>query len=68
MHRLTSRRNPHQNGTIERKHIVKMGLTLLYHASLPLTFWDHISPWQFTCATGYLQVSSLIMSLFFTNS
>jgi histone deacetylase 1/2 len=31
-----------QNGSAERKHrhIVKMGLTLLAHASLPLKFWD----------------------------
>lgn len=33
----------HQNGVVERKHrhIVELGLSLLSHASLPLSFWDH---------------------------
>lgn len=31
-----------QNGSAERKHrhIVEVGLSLLAHASMPLTFWD----------------------------
>ena len=34
---------PEHNGYFERRHrhIVKIGLTLLSHASLPLTFWPH---------------------------
>jgi len=42
-HRLICPYTHHQNGVIERKHrhIVGMGLTLLSHAFLPITFWDH---------------------------
>lgn len=42
-HRLICPHTHHQNGVIERKHrhIVDLGLTLLSHASLPLTYWDH---------------------------
>ena len=34
---------PEHNGYSERRHchIVETGLTLLSHASLPLTFWPH---------------------------
>lgn len=43
IHMLTCPHTSHQNGTVERKHrqIVEMGLTLLSHASMPLTYWDH---------------------------
>lgn len=42
-HRLTCPHTSHQNGTVERKHryIVEMGLMLLAHAFVPITFWDH---------------------------
>lgn len=42
-HRLTCPHTSHQNGNVERKHkhVVEMGLTLLAHASIPITFWDH---------------------------
>ena len=41
LHRLTCPHTHEQNGSIERKHrhITSMGLTLLAHASLPLSFW-----------------------------
>lgn len=34
----------HQNGIVERKHthIIEVGLTLLAHTSIPITFSDHI--------------------------
>jgi hypothetical protein len=40
-HRLTCPHTHEQNGSVERKHrhIVEMGLTLLAHASAPLTYW-----------------------------
>lgn len=42
IHRLACPHTHHQNGVVERKHrhVVELGLTLLYHASLPLSFWD----------------------------
>lgn len=38
--RLTCPHTSHQNGSVERKHrhIVEIGLTLLAHVSLPLTY------------------------------
>lgn len=43
VHHLSCPHTHEQNSTAERKHrhIVEMGLTLLAHAPLPLTFWDH---------------------------
>jgi histone deacetylase 1/2 len=43
IHRLICPHTHHQNGVVERKHrhIVDMGLTLLSHSNLPLTYWDH---------------------------
>src|ERR1044072_7540807 len=43
LHRLICPHTHHQNGVIERKHrhIVELGLTLLAHASIPLSYWDH---------------------------
>lgn len=43
VHRLICPHTHHQNGVVERKqkHIVEIGLTLLYQASLPIKFWDH---------------------------
>jgi len=43
IHRLTCPHTHHQNGSVERKHrhIVETGLTLLAHAKMPLSFWDH---------------------------
>lgn len=42
-HWLICHHTHHQNGVVERKHrhIVELGLTLLSHASIPITFWDH---------------------------
>lgn len=42
-HRKTCPYTSHQNGTVERKHrhITETGLSLLAHASMPLTYWDH---------------------------
>lgn len=42
-HRLRCPHTYHQSGTVEckHKHIVEMGLTLLFHVSLPLHFWEH---------------------------
>jgi hypothetical protein len=33
-----------QNGSAERKHrhVVEVGLSLLYHASMPMKFWDEV--------------------------
>ena len=31
----------YQNRVVEHRHIVELGLSLLSHASLPLSFWDH---------------------------
>lgn len=41
-HRLICPHTHHQNGVVERKHrhIVDLGLSLLAHASIPLTYWD----------------------------
>jgi hypothetical protein len=41
-HRVSCPHTHQQNGAIERKHrhIVETGLALLYHASVPLRFWD----------------------------
>jgi hypothetical protein len=41
-HRLSCPHTHQQNGAVERKHchIVETGLALLYHANLPLRFWD----------------------------
>jgi histone deacetylase 1/2 len=46
VHRLICPHTHHQNGVVERKHrhIVDLGLTLLSHAALPLTFWDYAFP------------------------
>src|ERR1044072_4884628 len=43
LHRLICPHTHHQNGVIERKHrhIVELGLTLLAHASIPFSYWDH---------------------------
>jgi histone deacetylase 1/2 len=43
VHRLICPHTHHQNGVVERKHrhIVDMGLTLLSHSNMPLTYWDH---------------------------
>jgi len=43
IHRFACPHTHHQNGIVECKHhrIVELGLTLLAHASLPYTFWDH---------------------------
>jgi histone deacetylase 1/2 len=43
VHRLICPHTHHQNGVVERKHrhIVELGLTLLSHASLPLSYWDY---------------------------
>lgn len=40
---------PQQNGKVERKnrHVVEVGLSLLAHSSLPLSFW----PYAFQSAT-----------------
>lgn len=42
-HRITYPHTYHKNGTVERKHmhIVEMSLTLLSHISMPLQFWEH---------------------------
>jgi len=42
-HMTTPPHTPELNGYSERRHrhIVETGLTLLSHASLPLTFWNH---------------------------
>jgi hypothetical protein len=41
-HRLSCPHTHQQNGAVERKHrhIAKIGLALLYHAHIPLRFWD----------------------------
>jgi len=43
-HRLICPHTHHQNGVVERKnrHIVELGLTLLSHVSLPLSYWDYV--------------------------
>ena len=43
LHRITCPHTHHQNGSVERKHrhIVEIGLTMLAHANLPLSYWDH---------------------------
>lgn len=43
VHRLTLPHTSQPNRTVERKHkkIMKMGITLLAHASLLIKFWDH---------------------------
>jgi len=43
VHILTFPHTHHQNGFVERKHrnIVDTGLTLLAHAKMPLSIWDH---------------------------
>ncbi|KAJ0852435.1 putative RNA-directed DNA polymerase [Helianthus annuus] len=42
-HFTTPPHTPEQNGVAERRHrhIVETGLSLLYHANLPLHFWTH---------------------------
>lgn len=42
IHRLSCAHTSQQNGVVEIKHrhIVDMGLSLLAHASMPLSFWD----------------------------
>lgn len=42
-HFTTPPHTPEHNGQAERRHrhVVEMGLTLLHHASMPLTFWSH---------------------------
>ena len=42
MHRISCSYTHQQNGTIEQKHrhLVETGLALLYHASVPLHYWD----------------------------
>jgi len=41
-HRLSCPHTYQQNGAVERKHrhVVEIGLALLSHASIPLTYWD----------------------------
>jgi histone deacetylase 1/2 len=41
-HRVSCPHTHQQNDTAERKHrhIVEMGLTLLAHASVPLSYWN----------------------------
>ena len=43
LHRITCPHTHHQNGSVERKHrhIVEIGLSLLAHAKLPMSYWDH---------------------------
>src|ERR1044072_6285488 len=43
LHRVICPHTHHQNGSVERKHrhLVETGLTLLAHAQLPMSFWDH---------------------------
>ena len=42
-HRVYCPHTHQQNGVVECKlcHVVEMGLTLLYHAKIPLQFWDN---------------------------
>jgi transposase InsO family protein len=42
-HQLSCPHTPQQNGIVERKHrhIVECAITLLSHASLPITHWSH---------------------------
>ena len=42
LHQSSCPHAPEQNGVLERKHrhVVETGLALLYHASVPLCFWD----------------------------
>lgn len=42
-HFTTPPHTPEHNGQAERRHrhVVETGLTLLHHASMPLTFWSH---------------------------
>ncbi|KAG8479120.1 hypothetical protein CXB51_029820 [Gossypium anomalum] len=42
VHRLTCPYTSAQNGLVERKHrqIVELGLSMLAHASMPLTYWN----------------------------
>lgn len=42
IHRFSCPHTPLQNGTAERKnrHIVELGLSMLAHASMPLSYWD----------------------------
>jgi hypothetical protein len=42
VHRVACPHTHQQNGAVERKHrhIVETGLAFLYHASVPLRFWD----------------------------
>lgn len=44
IHQISCAYTPQQNGIAERKHrhIVELSLTVLSHAALPLSFWDHI--------------------------
>lgn len=41
-HRFSCPHTPQQNGLAERKirHITELGLSMMAHASMPLTFWD----------------------------
>lgn len=43
LHKLTWPHTSHQNGKVERKHIhiMELGLTLLAHKAMPITYWDH---------------------------
>lgn len=40
-HQISCPHIPQQNGRVERKnrHVVEVGLTLLYHSNVPLRFW-----------------------------
>lgn len=42
IHRFSCPHTPQQNGTAKRKirHIIELGLSMLTHASMPLSFWD----------------------------
>ena len=65
-HKIICPHTHHQNGVVERKHrhIVDLGLTLLYHASLPLQFWDY----AFTTAICLVNRLPTALSLLFLMS
>lgn len=58
---LTCPHTSHKNGVVERKHIqfMEMGLTMLEHAFIPISLWDHC----FTATTYF--VNMLLTSYFY---
>ena len=48
-HRVSCLHTHQQNGVVERKHrhVEEIGLALLYHAKVPLQYWDDV--FQTTC-------------------